>query len=69
VNEQAATEKHPIGLKPQRPLFILLSVVMALWMCALVTMYLTTVWPQRHTPAPLQRENELNGSRSTTMNG
>ena len=47
-----------IKLRPQKRLFIILSIIMALWIVALVTMYFTTVWPQRHAPAPLPRENE-----------
>jgi hypothetical protein len=48
---------------------MILAIVMALWICALVTMYCTTVWPQRHSPTPLPRENDVDDHHPTTMNG
>jgi hypothetical protein len=57
------------GLMPRKRLFIILCIAMALWIAGLVTMYFTTVWPQRHAPTPLPRENDVNENRPTTMNG
>jgi hypothetical protein len=55
------------GLGPQKRLFIILCIAMAVWISALVTMYFTTVYPQRRTPTPVQRENDLNDHGATTM--
>jgi uncharacterized protein involved in exopolysaccharide biosynthesis len=40
------TNETPI--KPRRGLLIVLSIVLALWIAAMVVMYFTTVYPQRH---------------------
>jgi hypothetical protein len=57
------------GLRPQKRLFIILSVVMGLWIAALVIMYFTTVYPQRHAPTPLPHEIDVDDHHPTTMNG
>jgi hypothetical protein len=58
---------HSKGLRPQKRLFIVLSIVMALWIATLVIMYFTTVWPKRHaTPS---RENDVEDHQPTTMVG
>ena len=40
------TNETPI--KPRRGLLIVLSIALALWIAAMVVMYFTTVYPQRH---------------------
>ena len=40
------TNETPI--KPRRGLLIVLSILLALWIAAMVVMYFTTVYPQRH---------------------
>ena len=57
------------GLKPQKRLFVILAIVMALWISALVTMYFTTVWPKRHSGDSVPRENDAGDHHPTTMNG
>ena len=57
------------GLRPQKRLFVILCIVMALWIAALVIMFYTTVWPQLHQHTPLPRENDLNDHQATTMTG
>jgi hypothetical protein len=67
---QKGLPDRPVAqLRPQKRLFMILAIVMALWICALVTMYCTTVWPQRHSPTPLPRENDVDDHHPTTMNG
>ena len=61
---------HPIaGFKPQKRLFLILCVCMTLWIAALLTMYFTTVWPQRHAGTPLPREKDVDDHRATTLTG
>ncbi len=57
------------GLRPQKRLFIILSIIMAMWIAALVVMYFTTVYPQRHAPTPLPHENDVDDHQPTTMTG
>jgi len=57
------------GLGPQKRLFIILCIAMAVWICALVTMYFTTVWPERHGGMPVQRENDVDDHQPTTLQG
>ena len=35
-------------LKPQRKALIILSIIFALWVAVLLTLYFTTIYPQRH---------------------
>jgi hypothetical protein len=55
------------GLGPHKRLFVILCIAMGLWICALVTMYFTTVWPQRHGGTLVPRENDVNDHGATTM--
>ena len=57
------------GLKPQKRLFVVLAIVMAVWISALLAMYFTTVWPKRHSPDSIPRENDVDDHHPTTMNG
>jgi len=36
-------------LKPRRSLLFLTSVIFAVWVAAMIVMYVTTVYPQRHS--------------------
>jgi hypothetical protein len=67
VIEHPPGQQGPIGLHPQKRLFIILCIVMVLWIAALLTMYFTTVFPQRHTPTPLPREHDVDDHAPTTM--
>jgi hypothetical protein len=53
-----STNETPI--KPRRGLLIVLSIVLALWIAAMVVMYFTTVYPQRH-PAKPTPSSKLSG--------
>ncbi len=37
-------------LKPRPRLLLITSIIMALWIAALIVMYFTTVFPARHRP-------------------
>jgi hypothetical protein len=39
---------HIVALKPQRRLLVIVSVIFALWVGLLLTMYFTTIYPIRH---------------------
>jgi hypothetical protein len=63
------TEERATGLRPQKRIFVVLCIVMALWISGLVTMYFTTVLPQRHSPTAAPHENDVDDHRPTTMRG
>jgi hypothetical protein len=68
ATQQRDSQPRAIALRPRKRWFIILSIVMAVWIGALVTMYFTTVWPQRHSSTP-PREKDVDDHRPTTMNG
>ena len=39
---------YTTSLKPQRKALIILSIIFALWVALLLTLYFTTVYPSRH---------------------
>ncbi len=39
---------YTTSLKPQRRALIILSIIFALWVAVLLTLYFTTIYPQRH---------------------
>jgi len=41
-------DKQPVGFKPRPKLFWTLLVIFVLWLAALLTLYLTVVYPRRH---------------------
>jgi hypothetical protein len=67
--QQPLREPHAPAMPPQKRSFVILCIIMALWIAGLVTMYFTTVWPQRHSPTPLPRENDVDDHHPTTLNG
>jgi hypothetical protein len=58
---------HP--LPPQKRLFRILSVLLILWIIALVVMYFTTVYPGRHSATSQPHENDVEDHQPTTMTG
>ena len=52
VPQPAAPPPRPItyttALKPQRKALIILSILFALWVAVLLTLYFTTIYPHRH---------------------
>jgi hypothetical protein len=39
---------YTTALKPQRKLLVIISVIFALWVALLMTLYFTTIYPTRH---------------------
>ena len=67
VTQQRVIAPPLATLRPQKRLFIVMGIAMLLWIGALLTMYFTTVWPQRHSPAP--HEIDVDDHHPTTMTG
>jgi hypothetical protein len=42
---------HLVALKPQRKILVILSIIFALWVGLLLTLYFTTVYPVQHQRA------------------
>jgi len=57
------------GLKPQKRLFVIFAIVMAVWISGLLTMYFATVWPHRHSTDSIPHESDVNDHHPTTLNG
>jgi hypothetical protein len=69
VSPERSLGPHAPNLRPRKGLFIVLSVLMLVWIIAMVVMYFTTVWPMRHSPSHLPLEHDVNDHPPTTMNG
>ena len=71
--EAATTPTHPPGeirMKPRKRLLVVLSIVLGIWIAALVTMYFTTVFPHRkHEPQETELRVKLTAAWSQLVRG
>ncbi|HWE01674.1 MAG TPA: hypothetical protein VG326_04630 [Tepidisphaeraceae bacterium] len=49
-------QEFPPPLKPRRGLFVVFAILLVLLFVGMLTMYFTTVYPNRHKPQPVETD-------------